>query len=122
MTMKKLLLIMAAALMLLPACTKESGVSPGVYSSWTYQGTLYLEIPENGSTCFMHFDERKETEGYFRIEGKEIYISARVSSKKGLCSFSIDEAGTITSYTTFGVPYENPDGGKGWASFTKRAK
>lgn len=120
--MKKLILLFAAALLLMPACTKESTVSPGIYSAFTYDGTLWLEIPEGGNTCFLHFEGRSESTGYYKISGNQIAISAYVGSKDGLYVLSIDEPGPISSPTKFSVPCKEPGDKNGWLSFTKRIK
>lgn len=118
--MKKLILLLAAAILLIPACTKESTVSPGMYSARTYDGTLWLEIPEAGSTCFLHFEGKSETRGYYKITGNQIAIRASVYSKRGFYDLSIDEPGPISNPAEFSVPCQKPDKSKGWLSFTKR--
>ncbi len=121
--MKKLILLLAAALLLMPACTKQpTTISPGMYSAWTYEGTLWLEMPEGGDKCYLHFDNRRESTGYYRISGSEIFLSAYVSSDDGLCVFDIDEPGIVRSSTEFSLPYKKPDKSNGWASFSKRIR
>lgn len=118
--MKKLILLLAAAILLMPACTKESTVSPGMYSAKTYDGTLWLEIPEAGNKCFLHFEGKSEASGRYKITGNQIAIQAFVYSKSGFYDLSIDEPGPISNPAEFSVPCKKPDKSKGWLSFTKR--